>query len=41
MERIIFQKGGEQAHQIGSDWVKDFKLKSSGNCTFDIGKRLF
>jgi hypothetical protein len=41
MERIIFQKGSEQAHQIESDWVKDFKLKSSGNCTFDIGKRLF
>tara|TARA_R110001592_G_scaffold270080_1_gene536399 strand:- start:931 stop:1986 length:1056 start_codon:yes stop_codon:yes gene_type:complete len=41
MERIIFQKGFDQAARAQTDWIKDFKLRSSGNCTFDIGKRLF
>ena len=41
MERIIFQKGFEQARQKQSDWIKDFMSKSSSNCTFDIGKELF
>ena len=37
MERIIFQKGFVQAKQIQNDWIKDFNLRSSANCTFDTG----
>ena len=37
MERIIFQKGFKQAVQTQTDWIKNFKLRSSGNCTFDGG----